>query len=266
MEYIALERLKPRHDQPRSIFEQKSLEELAQSIINHGIIQPLVVSPAENNIYSIIVGERRWRAAKIAKLQNLPCIIRDIQDHTQLEIAIIENIQREAMTPLEEARAYKRLIEEYDYTHEFIAKKIGKSRSVITNLLRILELPETMIDSLRECRITYAHARSLCGVDDSIKRHAIYTKIIEKKLSVRDTETLIRSVSKSNRKKQKKHIKSIVNIADMTYITEMLKDKYGTNVRIKGNGQSGTIEFAYYSQDDLSRFIDIALKNELDNP
>lgn len=265
---IAIERLVPRHDQPRKLFDPKALEELAQSIRSHGVIQPLVVTPSEFGNFHIIVGERRWRAAKLAELTNLPCIIRDIKDHDRLEVAIIENIQREAMTPIEEARSYKRLLEEYDYTHDIIAKKLGKSRAVITNALRILELPLPVISDLQANKLTLAHARALCGIEDKSKIIGVHANIIKNKLSVRETEDLIRQTSTRKRKKKKVEAApqaiATASSPDFLHIAELLKDKYGTSVKVNGDSHYGSIEFSYYSQDDLNRFLDIALKNELD--
>ncbi len=264
MQDILIERLIPRHDQPRKIFDQKALAELAQSISNHGVIQPLVVTPTELGNYYIIVGERRWRAAKIARLEAVPCIIRNIKDHDRLEMAIIENIQREAMTPIEEANSYKRLIEEYDYTHDIIAKKLGKSRAVISNSLRILDLPQIVIADLESNKMTVAHARALCGIDEKSKMLVVHAQIIKHKLSVRETEALIRRTSTKTRKKKASKAIAAATSPDFLHIAELLKDKYGTSVKINGDNQNGSIEFSYYSHDDLTRFLDIALKNDLD--
>jgi ParB family chromosome partitioning protein len=265
-EHISVDRLIPTHDQPRSVFDNVHMEELAQSVKNHGILQPLIVSDNNHGTYRIVAGERRWRAAKMAGLSAVPCIIRDMKEHERLEIAIIENIQREAMSPIDEARAYKKLAEEYDYTHEIIAEKLGKSRSVITNALRLLDLPKNIIDELRANKITSAHARALSGVSDTQLQQKLFQDIVSRKLSVRDTEDLIRKQStKKKKKNQKKEMCQIQTVdSDLKHICELLKDRFGTSVRIVGNSNKGVVEFAYYSMADLQRFLDSVLKNPLD--
>lgn len=265
-EQIAIDRLIPTQNQPRSFFDHNQLDELAKSIKNHGIIQPLVVADNKYGTFRIIVGERRWRAAKIAGLLTVPCIVRDIKEHERLEVAIIENIQREAMSPIDEARSYKRLIEEYDYTHDVIAQKLGKSRSTITNALRILELPQNIIEDLKKNKITTGHARSLSGISSQQTQQTLHDEILAKKLSVRETESLIRK--HSNKKKKTDSSKGAGHAqsseSDLKHICELLKDRFGTCVRIVGNSQKGVVEFSYYSMADLQRFLDSALKNPLD--
>lgn len=265
LEQIAVDRLIPTHNQPRSFFDNEHLKELAQSVKTHGILQPLIVSSNEHGVYRIIAGERRWRAAKLAGLFEVPCIVRGIKEHERLEVAIIENIQREAMSPIDEARAYKRLIEEYDYTHEIIAQKLGKSRSVITNAIRLLDLPGKIIDDLKEHKITPAHARALSGITDEKKQQELHQEIVSKKLSVRETESMMRKQNGKKQKRKGKQDSSLQNVrSDLKHVCELLKDRFGTSVRIVGNSEKGVVEFAYYSMSDLQRFLDSALKNPLD--
>lgn len=258
IEHLHIHALVPMDDQPRKIFEKETLEELAQSIRNYGILQPLIVSKTKKNgVFYIIAGERRWRAAQIAGFEMVPCIIRDIAEHLKLEVALIENIQREELSPYDEACTLYRLIEEHDYTQEILASRIGKKRSTVANKLRLLNLPDVILKDLNAKVIMPGHAKALCALDDEKLQLKIHGIISSKKLSVRQTEDLIQ-----NMKKEKPHKKLLGNTdisADLRYICDQFKGHLGTRVKITGDTNKGKIEINYYTLDDLERISDLIL-------
>jgi len=256
---LALNQLVPASDQPRQEFVEESLEELAQSIRSYGILQPLIVTPHDNeHSYLIIAGERRWRAAARAGLKTVPCVIRKLEQHTLLEMALLENIQREDLSVLDEARSYARLMEEHGYTQASLAQKLGKPRSVIANLVRILSLPPAILDDLQLQIISLGHAKLLCTLPDERSQKKIHKAIISRKLSVRQTEEFIKSLSKqkSNRAPLKDHISP-----DLRYICDQFKGHLGTRVKIMGDSKKGKIEINYYTQDDFDRIAELILGN-----
>ena len=243
-------------DQPRREFDQESLEELAASISIHGILQPILVRPVGDK-YHIIAGERRYRAAKIAGLEKVNCIIQDCTDLEMAERALVENIQRSNLSPVEEGRAYLRLINEYGLTQEEIAKQVGKGRTTVTNLLRIINLPESVIRLLQGGQITLGHAKLLLGLDDPSVQVLISQKIERDRLSVRETEELLQRINTDREEKlsQKKKTKPIVT--EMRSIEEKLRENFQTKVHLKGDGSKGKIEINYYSEEELNRLLEL---------
>lgn len=246
--------VRPNAFQPRKDFDEKSIEELAQSIKENGIIQPLVVRKSEGN-YEIIAGERRWRAAQKVGLTKVPVIIKDVSDKEALELALVENLQREDLNPIEEATAYEQLIQDFGLTHEEISERIGKERSTITNQLRLLKLPDEIKHALISGAITAGHARAILGLQSLAKAKEILEAIKKGKLSVRKTEKLVQKLSAQ--KEQTVKLRS----ADfyINHVTDELKKALGTHVKIIDKNGKGKIEIEYYSKMELDRLIDILI-------
>tara|TARA_B100001996_G_scaffold310689_1_gene252478 strand:+ start:1212 stop:2057 length:846 start_codon:yes stop_codon:yes gene_type:complete len=241
--------------QPRKSFDKESLDELTNSIKERGIIQPIVVrkSKDQDNKYEIIAGERRWLAAQNAGLHEAPVVIIEADDLKSLEFAIVENVQRSDLNPIEEAQGYKRLIDEFSYDQDKVAKFIGKSRTHITNCIRLLNLPNEIISFIEEGKISQGHAKVLIGLDNAI---FIAKKIIEKKLSVRQTESLVKAL------KSKSKFKSIIKDPNLKDLEENLQDKTGIKVFIKNKkNNSGFLTFEYKDLDQLNRLIMIIKAN-----
>lgn len=245
--------VEPNKNQPRRTFNEDSLIELSESIKQHGIVQPLVVAK-QKDYYEIIAGERRWRAAKIAGLKEVPVIIKDYSPQEIMEVALIENIQREDLNPIEEAKAYKNLIDEYNLKQDQVAEKVSKSRTAVTNALRLLKLDDRVQDMLINESISSGHARALLGLDDAEKQYNIATQIFDEKLSVRETEKLVKQINRPEQPpKPKKELKN-----DFVYrdIEEKLKEKIGTKVKINRKTEDkGKIEIEYYSPEELEKIL-----------
>ena len=241
----------PNKFQPRKNFDEENLTDLTNSIKERGIIQPIIVrkSNTENLKYEIIAGERRWLAAQKAGLEDIPVVITDVDDLKSLEFAIVENVQRHNLNPLEEAQGYKRLIDEFSYDQDKVSKFIGKSRSYITNALRLLNLPKDVLDYVEQKKITAGHAKILVGLENAT---FLANKIIQKKLSVRQSENLVKILKKSN-KISSKYIDP--NIRDLE---KSISEKIGLNVSIKnGKNNKGIISFYYKEMDQLNKIIEI---------
>tara|TARA_B100000161_G_C33548039_1_gene414050 strand:- start:118 stop:969 length:852 start_codon:yes stop_codon:yes gene_type:complete len=252
---ISISSIIPNKYQPRKKFEKESLEELTKSIKERGIIQPLIVRISENqkNKYELIAGERRLQASQTAGLHEVPVIIIDADNLKSLELAIIENVQRKDLNVIEEAQGYKRLIEEFGYDQEKVSKFIGKSRSHITNSLRILSLPRTVIELIENEKLTLGHAKVLVG---HLNAEILARKIVNKKLSVRQTEALVKSLN------SKKHSKVIFKDANILSLENSLKEKIGINVFINNKkNNSGYLNFEYKDLDQLNRLIMIIKAN-----
>ncbi len=248
---LSLSDIVPNKFQPRKNFEEENLEDLANSIKERGVIQPIIVrqSISENSKYEIIAGERRWLAARKAGLHDIPVVITEADDLKSLEFAIVENVQRHDLNPLEEAQGYKRLIDEFSYDQEKVSKFIGKSRSYITNSLRLLNLPEEILKFIEERKLTSGHAKILVGLDNAL---FIANKIIEKKLSVRQAENFV----KIFRKKPNKS--NLFKDPDIKNLEQIISDKTGLSVLIKNNKRNkGTITFSYHDSDQLNKIIEI---------
>lgn len=238
----------PNPYQPRKDFNPISLNNLIESIQEHGIIQPLIVSPEKDGSYELIAGERRWRSAVELNMSSVPVIIRDINNQKKLELALIENLQREDLSPIDSAVAYNQLINEFNLTQDDLAKKLGKPRSSIANTLRFLALPEEIKKGLAEKRISEAHAKYLLGLDNEVKQLTVFRKILYNNLSVRETDKLIKS-SGGTRK-----AKIIIGENDKKII-DSLQTYLGTKVDIKRAQKGGKIEINFYSDEDLSSII-----------
>jgi ParB family transcriptional regulator, chromosome partitioning protein len=257
-----VEKILPNKYQPRSNFDQDELHELADSIRTNGIIQPLIVTPSgKNGIFHLIAGERRLRASKLAGLTTVPVVIRDIQNEDSLlELAIIENVQRTDLNPVEEAEAYNRLIEKFGYTQEETAKKVGKNRATVANMLRLLNLPSFIKDDIVSGVLSEGHARSLLRLnEDPLRQKEIRDQIVKNKLSVRQVEKIIRKTQPSHPRPSSRSIAEQIPSSYLSALSNQLLNKLNSNVKIHQNGSRGKIEIEYYSLDDLERLIGIIL-------
>ena len=245
-------------NQPRKFFSEEKIEELAASIREHGVVQPIVVRPGRSGAYELVAGERRWRACKKLGLESIPAIIKDVTEREMAEIALIENIQREDLNPVEEAVAYKALLEEYGLTQEELSGRVGKSRSVIANTVRLLNLPTEVIEMVRENRLTSGHARSLLGLSSKKEQVELARQVVARSLSVRETEQAIkRSQNKKEPDKTSSRQEPII-----LAVEERLRNKFSTQVKIRQGVKSGKLEIDFYDQGDLERIIDILLGQE----
>ena len=250
VKYLPIHDITPNENQPRKFFDSEKIDELAASILEHGLIQPIVVRE-KNGGYEIVAGERRFRAAIKAGLKEVPTLVRDLDDEENMLLAIIENMQREDLNPIEEAEGLNQMIESFHMTQESVSKSVGKSRPYITNSLRLLKLPEYIKESLLKGELSQGHARTLIGLD-SEKQEAIYKEIVKKGLSVRETEKLAKKDSKKKAVKKKAN-KNV----DLISIEAELKEILGTKVNILEQGKKGKIEIEYYSKEELERLIDL---------
>ena len=251
---LPIHKIEPNPDQPRNQFDEDSLQELADSIQQYGILQPLLVKK-KDKYYEIIAGERRWRAAKIAGLEEVPVIIREYDDHEIVEIALIENIQREDLSPIEEAMAYQRLMKEHHLKQDEIAEKVSKSRAAITNSLRMLKLDPRVQNMLEEEMISSGHARALLAIHDGDLQYEIAVKVFDEKLSVRDIEKMVKIMNQPKKEKEKSEDQYQFLYKDLE---ETMKQVLGSNVSIKNKkNNKGKIEIEYYSRDELERIVDM---------
>lgn len=248
-----LEELKPYSRQPRKNFDDKKMAELVASIKEKGVIQPLVVRQ-QGNHYQIIAGERRWRAAQKAGLDRVPVVIQDVSEHHALEIALIENIQREDLNPLEEAGAYRYLVDTFDLSQEDVAQRVGKDRSTVANALRLLRLPEKIKEMLTANQLSMGHARALLSLELDEDVIEAGNEIIRKKLSVRDTEKLIKKIKNFDGTVKDKPVTS--KDPETTNLINELEMHLGTQVRLVGKSRGGKIEISYHDRSDLTRLVD----------
>lgn len=246
----------PNTFQPRKVFDPEKLAELTASIKEHGVVQPIVVRKVEKG-YELVVGERRLRACKNLGLKTVPAVIKEYNNEEMTEIALIENIQRHDLNPVEEANAYKILLNKFKLSQEALAKKVGKSRPYIANFLRILQLPEKILEVLKNEKISFGHARSILSLDDEDLQNKVVEKVILENLSVRETEKLIKSLL--NVRSKDKKVKKNDNSSILITLQDQLRDKFGTKVAIKNKGNKGKIEIEYYNQDELQRILDLML-------
>ncbi len=251
--YVQSGQIKPNPFQPREDFDQQSIEELAQSIKEKGVIQPLLVRRKGDN-YELIAGERRLRAANSLGLKEIPIIVRDVTDQDSLELALIENIQREGLNPIEEAHAYQHLLDKFNVTQEKISEVLGKARVTITNTLRLLKLPHEIQDEMKKGRISFAHGRSLLEVEDVNRQRSLAQDIISKGLSVRELESLIKS---SRPKAVKRKIGAGQREPIVAILEEQLQHALATKVRISKRKKRGHINIEFYSQEDLERIVNV---------
>ena len=253
---VRINEVEPNRDQPRKDFDEDALMELADSIRQFGILQPLLVQK-KKNYYEIIAGERRWRAAKLAGLKEVPVIIREMTDQEIVEISLIENIQRENLNPIEEAMAFKRLLQEFQLKQDEVAERVSKSRTAVTNSMRLLKLSPRVQQMIIDDMISTGHARALLAIDDEEQQFILANKIFDEKLSVRETEKLVKAL-----KNPKKEVKKEKSEHTFIYenIEEQIKNIMGTKVSVnqKANGK-GKIEIEYYSEEELERIYDLLM-------
>ena len=260
---VDIDLIEPNNVQPRTRFDETQLEELAQSIKTNGVVQPILVRKTNGGRYQIVAGERRWRAAQRAGLQRIPSVIRDVPDDKMLELALIENIQRQELNAIEEAYAYKRLIETFNLTQETVAQRVGRDRTFVTNYLRLLRLPEDIQLLVEENKLSMGHARALLGIDDADKQREIARGVIERNLSVRDVErTVKRIVAGGDSDPAPPSTPSERGSDANTRAAESkLRRRLGTQVHILPNqsGEGGKIEVQYYNDSDLQRVYEMIM-------
>ena len=253
---VKINQVEPNREQPRKDFDEDALMELADSIKQFGILQPLIVQK-KKDYYEIIAGERRWRAAKLAGIKEVPIIVKEYTDQEIVEISLIENIQRENLNPIEEAMAYKRLLEEFSLKQDEVAERVSKSRTAVTNSMRLLKLSPRVQQMIVDDMITTGHARALLAIDDEEQQYILANKIFDEKLSVRETEKLVKAL-----KNPKKEVKKTKIERTFVYdnIEEQMKNIIGTKVSVnpKANGK-GKIEIEYYSEAELERIYDLIM-------
>ncbi|WP_068675972.1 ParB/RepB/Spo0J family partition protein [Oceanobacillus sp. Castelsardo] len=253
---IAIKECRPNPYQPRKTFHADAIEELKESIIQHGILQPIIVRQSIKG-FEIVVGERRYRAAKEAGLEKIPAIIKELTDEKMMELALLENLQREDLTPIEEAEAYSNLMNELRITQEELSKRLGKSRSHIANLVRLLSLPETIVAYINNGELSMGHGRALLGLKDKEQLTPLVNKIRSEKLNVRQVERLISSLNERQPVKKKGNPKKDIFLAERESV---LRDHLGTAVSIHRGKRKGKIEIEFYTDDDLERIIELLEK------
>jgi len=246
---IDIDLISPNPNQPRKLFEQDKLDELTESIKKYGVIQPIILRK-DGELYTIIAGERRWRACKNANIKTIPSIVRDIENKNASEIALIENIQREDLNPIDEANAYQFIMDRYGITQEQVSNIVGKSRVYVTNIMRLINLDEYVKDKIIKNLISAGHGRAILSLDKE-KQKSLTDIIIRDNLSVRDVEKLVRSSKKPRRREKPVKDKYIV------YLEELLTERFSTRVNIKNKKDKGKIEIEYTSSDDLNRILDL---------
>ena len=247
---IKIINIEPNRDQPRKNFNQEAIEELAKSIEVYGVIQPIIVAK-HDNYYEIIAGERRWRAAKKAGLKEMPCIVRENDERTNKEIALIENIQREDLNPIDKARGFRKLLDEYGMTQQALADKMGMSRSALTNTLRLLNLDERVIKLAIDGKLTEGHCRSLLGITDSDKQYSAALRIVEKGETVRDIEDTIKNKKKIPKKDDERYTAICRDIEDS------FQSFFGTKVKLNAGKRSGKIIIPYSTNEELERILSL---------
>lgn len=250
---LKLNDIEPNVDQPRKHFDDEKLLKLSESIKEHGVVQPIIVRK-DGPIYRIVAGERRWRAARIAKMDTIPAIIKDLTEKEFMEVALIENLQREDLNPIEEAEVYEKLIKEYNMTQEEISKIVGKSRPAIANSLRLLNLNDEIKKALINGDITEGHGRSLLSIENPEKQTKVLDEIVKNKLSVRDTEKLVKKIN-SSRTVSKRNVKQLS--PEFEKIEDNLRNILGTKVKLIHQAKKGKILIEYYSNEELDRIIDL---------
>lgn len=253
---MKINEVEPNRDQPRKNFDEDALLELSDSIKQFGVLQPLLVRKRKD-YYEIIAGERRWRAAKLAGVKEVPVIVKEYTDQEILEIGLIENIQRENLNPIEEAIAYKRLLEEFNLKQDEVAERVSKSRTAVTNSMRLLKLSDKVQQMIIDDMISTGHARALLAIDDPELQYTLANKIFDEKLSVRETEKLVKEIKNPKKPKEKKVIENAFIYQDLE---EKMKGVFGTKVSIASKGKGkGKIEIEYYSDDELEHLFDMMM-------
>ena len=256
VQVMKINEVEPNRDQPRKNFDEEALLELSDSIKQFGVLQPLLVRKRKD-YYEIIAGERRWRAAKLAGVKEVPVIEKEYTDQEILEIGLIENIQRENLNPIEEAIAYKRLLEEFNLKQDEVAERVSKSRTAVTNSMRLLKLSDKVQQMIIDDMISTGHARALLAIDDPELQYTLANKIFDEKLSVRETEKLVKEIKNPKKPKEKKPVANSFIYQDLE---EKMKSVFGTKVSIASKGKGkGKIEIEYYSDDELEHLFDMMM-------
>lgn len=256
---ISLKELRPNPYQPRKTFQQEAIDELKVSILEHGILQPLVVRKSIKG-YEIVVGERRFRAAKEAKLASVPAVVRELTEQQMMELAVLENLQREDLNPIEEGQAYQTLMEKLKFTQEEVAKRLGKSRPHVANHIRLLSLPAKIQELISDGKISMGHGRALLGLRQKAKLPALVDKIIQESLNVRQLEKIIQNLNENvPRETKKPEKKKDVFIQEREH---SLRERFGTTVNIKKTKNKGKIEIEFFSQEDLERILEMLGQEE----
>ncbi|MEW8977814.1 MAG: ParB/RepB/Spo0J family partition protein [Symbiobacterium sp.] len=249
---LEINQIAPNPEQPRREFDQERLEELAASIREHGIVQPIVVRRKDQG-YEIVAGERRWRAARLAGLDRVPALVREFTEAERMEIALIENLQREDLNPVEEAEAYRSLIEAHGLTQEALAKRLGRSRSQVANTLRLLQLEPSVQEEVRQGRISMGHAKVLLGVGDADRQKALAERVVREQLSVRQLEEL---VARQERRVPRKPAVRQKLPPDLMAVEKRLREQFGTPVRLRWSGDRGKVEITFFGEDGLNRLLE----------
>ena len=254
---VSIDSVQPCPSQPRKDFERQPLEELAESIKVNGILQPMVVRTTEGGQLELIAGERRWRAAQIAGLKTVPVIVREASDSQVLELALVENLQREDLNPIEEAQGYALLMEAFNLTQEATAQRVGKSRTAVANAVRLLNLSEPLQTHLRQGRLSVGHAKVILGLDDAQQQTLVANRVIKESLSVRETEDLVDKLQGASTSKTSPQRTSQTRGVHVTSLENRLKEKLGTKVSLTYRDGKGALTIKYFSDDDLERILNI---------
>lgn len=257
VESIKIVDIEPNPNQPRNNFDEESLEELAASIQEHGVITPIIVQKTDNGFYRIIAGERRWRASKKAGLKKIPAIVKDYSEMEIQEVALIENLQRKDLNPVEEALGYKKLMDDFSLTQDEIAQKMGKSRSSVGNSLRLLSLSKEVLTLVRSGDISFGHAKVILSVESRKQQTEIAQRVVKEGLSVRATEEIIKEKPRKIKKEKKVDLNLQLAFKE---IEKSISSSLGTNVKIASKGKKGIIQIEYYSSEELERIVDILNK------
>ncbi len=252
---LKISRVEPNKEQPRKVFDEEKLNMLADSIKKHGVIQPIIVKDTKSGFYQIVAGERRWRASRIAGLKEIPAIIRSYDELATMQIALIENLQREDLNPIEEALGYKALLDEFSFTQEQVSEQVGKSRSAIANSIRLLALPQQVREMLEKKELSSGHARAVLAVNDDESKLLLAQKIVENSLNVRQAEQLAKALNAPKKEKREKPLTQLdIQIGE---IQKRMSEILGTKVKIQNGAKKGKIEIEYYSENDLERLLKI---------
>lgn len=256
---LDIDLITPNPEQPRTRFAEQALDELAQSITANGIVQPIVVRPKDGK-YEIVAGERRWRASQRAGLRKVPVVVKDVSDDKLLELALIENIQRQELNPIEEAKAYRKLIDTIGLTQEQVSERVGRERSLVATSIRLLKLPDDIQKLVEEEKLSAGHGRALLMVDDAAEQRRIARKVIDEGMSVRETERVIKRTGNKRQITDNKRV-AAARDPNVTAAETKLMRRLGTNVKIvpKGSGKAGRLEIEYYSAEDLDRIYQILM-------
>lgn len=254
---IPIDQIDRNEEQPRKYFDEEHLDELRESIATHGVLEPIIVRPVQGR-YEVVVGERRWRAAQLAGLKSLPAVVRTLSDKETMEIALVENLQREDLNPLEEAEAYRRLMLDFGLTQEEVAARVGKKRSTVANRLRLLELEEEIRLEIEAGRLSAGHAKVLLGVADKAKRIELARKVISEGLSVRALEEAAKAGEEDERTRPRAAQRRAARVDPLLQdVEDRLQQALGTKVRVVQRGNRGRIEISFYSPDDMERLIEV---------